>query len=980
MFHRRSGLVCCAALIAAVIMVLMVRRRDDSQEIMDRALRELRTGDSETALKLAEQLLVRNSDSLAAVRIAAMAHADLDHYLEAAELFIRLPEGTEAARDSLHRGANRLQEQGSWLQCETLLRKCTELFPDDVPAHRQLAALLNASARRWDSVPYGMRCIEAGQFSVTELLLWGNPEEVYENQELLPEAAQRAPKDPLVMTGIAAGAIRSHDIGKALALLKSVTTRHPSSIEAQALLGGLLLDQHDLVGLAEWHRSLSADANAHPGIWFVRSRWCQQTGQTEAAARCCWEAVQRAPYHRLASFQLGQLLTELGRPDDAQPFLDRARQLAELHEIMRPIYFRGPEPSSMLQIARIMESLERLPEARAWYFAVSRFAPQESSAVAALLRLDLTTADDPGQKAEDVAAVGPPASQLDLSALPLPDWTVPDVPVTGLTATASSWLFRDVAAAAGIRFEYFNSDDPSTEGRRMIETTGGGAAAADFDRDGWPDLYLTQGCLWPVIPGLAAPADHCYRNTGQGTFRECAEVSGLIDSGFGQGVSAGDFDNDGFPDLYVGNLGQNRLFQNNGDGTFDDVTREIVAPEDLWTTSCMIADLNGDGHPDLYDANYLSGPEAYEVICGSDHPRTCSPASFRGVKQQILLNQGNTTWRDAAAESGLATLEGKALGVVAVHLTDASVPELLVANDGEANFFFRQSNETAQGVTRFDDIAVPAGLAFDRDGLAQACMGIAVDDVNGDARLDFFITNFYDESNTLYVQKPGLLFADETRQAGLRSPSLRMLGFGTQFLDVDLDGQPDLVVANGHVDDFSFEGKAFRMPPQLFHNVGQGQFREVLSERSDSYFSGRYLGRGLARLDWNRDGREDFAVSHLHSPAALVSNETPDTGNAMTIRLIGTFSGRDAVGTTVTMNSTGRSRMRQLTAGDGYQASNERALIFGLGERTIAEEIMIRWPAGSEQRLTDLKAGFEYHVIEGRSTVVAIPLESIIRE
>ena len=328
---------------------------------------------------------------------------------------------------------------------------------------------------------------------------------------------------------------------------------------------------------------------------------------------------------------------------------------------------------------------------------------------------------------------------------------------------------------------------------------------------------------------------------------------------------------------------------------------------------------------------------------------------------------------------GLGGLSGKALGVVVARLTDSPLPDLLVANDGEANFFFRSSEDSTNGHRTFEETAVRSGLAFDRDGRAQACMGIAVDDVNGDSRLDFFITNFYEESNTLYVQKPGVLFADETREAGLRNPSFRMLGFGTQFLDVDLDGLPDLVVANGHVDDFSYEGKAYRMPPQCFRNAGGGQFLELTPGRRDSYFSGEYLGRGLARIDWNRDGREDFVVSHLDAPAALAANESSQCGNSLIIRLIGVQCSRDAVGTNVTVNSAGSRRTRQLTAGDGYQASNERILVFGLADAAEAEEVFIQWPSGAEQSLNHLAAGFEYRVIEGRTAAAAIPLESAIR-
>ncbi len=973
----RKAFVWCGLLLTVVATALLARRSDDGEASIAQARRELRTGNAETALKIAQQLLNRDPDSTGAVQVAAMAHADLGHHAEAATMFMTLADGSRSARETLFSGAENFVSQGKLSQSELLLRKCLELFPEDVQARRRLAGILNSGGRRWDAVRHGMVCVARQQFSVTELLLWGNPEEPYSDQDLLLKARRLSPNDPLVMTGLAVAAIKANDISTATTLLEQVTALDPAALEPQAILGGLLLDKSDFARVISWNKSLPATASDHSEIWFVRGRWAQLTKQHEAAARCYWESARRAPESRRANFQLGQQLTELARAEEAEPFLERAERLARLYELMRPIYFEGPKSDSMLQVARLMESLGRQQEALAWYYAVTRFAPQERVAAESMSRLEKALAN---HSLFSINADSNPAIAIDLTALPLPFWRIRDNSLPAAVQTPGSWFFPDVAASAGIHFRYFNSDDPQTEGKRMFETTGGGVAVADFDMNGWPDVYLTQGCRWPQVATQTEFPDHHYRNLGSGRFQECAEVSGLIDSGYGQGTSAGDFDNDGFPDLYVANIGQNRLFRNNGDGTFEDVTVSTGLVDESWTTSCALTDLDGDGLPDLYDANYLSGEEAFETICGTHHPRTCSPASFNGALQRICRNQGDGTWRDVTVEFGLGGLEGKALGVVSARLTDSPVTDLLIANDGEANFFFRASEVLTDGHLTFQETAVHSGLAFDRDGLAQACMGIAVDDVNGDSRLDFFITNFYEESNTLYVQKPGLLFADETREAGLRTPSLLMLGFGTQFLDGDLDGLPDLVVANGHVDDFSFDGKAYRMPPQYFRNAGGGQFLELTPERTDSYFSGEYLGRGLARIDWNRDGREDFIVSHLDAPAALAANESSQCGNSLTIRLVGVQSSRDAVGTNVTVISAGRSRTRQLTAGDGYQASNERILVFGLADAEEAEEVVIQWPSGTEQSLKRLAAGFEYRVIEGRPSAAAVPLEPAIHK
>nr|MDQ3331282.1 CRTAC1 family protein [Planctomycetota bacterium] len=299
--------------------------------------------------------------------------------------------------------------------------------------------------------------------------------------------------------------------------------------------------------------------------------------------------------------------------------------------------------------------------------------------------------------------------------------------------------------------------------------------------------------------------------------------------------------------------------------------------------------------------------------------------------------------------------------------------DLFVANDSTSNFYFVNQSDGRGGPLSFEEQAQALGVAVDRDGKPQACMGIACDDADGDGLLDLFVTNFYGESNTLYVQQPDELFVDNTRPAGLREPSLFMLGFGTQFLDAELDGLPDLVLTNGHVDDFRPEGIPYRMRPQYFRNAGKGRFEEVRSPSLGPYFSTELLGRGLTKLDWNRDGLEDFVVSHLlDDPVALVTNESPEVGRHLAVHLRGVRRARDAIGATVVVTAGDRTWTRQLTAGDGYMASNERRLVFGLGESETVDSLEIRWPGGGVQRFKGLAAGTELLFIEGRAAPHAL--------
>jgi hypothetical protein len=321
----------------------------------------------------------------------------------------------------------------------------------------------------------------------------------------------------------------------------------------------------------------------------------------------------------------------------------------------------------------------------------------------------------------------------------------------------------------------------------------------------------------------------------------------------------------------------------------------------------------------------------------------------------------------------LVVAGGKGLGAVVADFDGSGRLSIFVANDTTANNFFVPQTPRGAESLRMEDQGLLAGLAYDRDGLAQACMGIGVEDADNDGRLDLFVTNFYNESNTLFRQVSRNLFVDDTRDAKLRTPSLTKLGFGTQFLDADLDGNPDLVVTNGHVDDYRDTGAAYKMPPQFFRNVGRGQFEEVPTENLGDYFRGEYLGRCLAKTDFNRDGLPDFAVLHLDAPLALLANETPTDHHFLTLHLVGVNCERDAIGTQVTIDTDSGTWRKQLTAGDGYQVSNQRVIHAGLGASPVIRKLTVRWPHGAQQVFTQVPADREWIAVEGREELVELP-------
>ncbi len=629
------------------------------------------------------------------------------------------------------------------------------------------------------------------------------------------------------------------------------------------------------------------------------------------------------------------------------------------------------------RMAQLTEALGRIWEAWAW----NTLLAQQGDTAAAVARDRLKKILDkqlPPQTVENFN----PALAIDLSGYALPDWShrreaasPNDTRRVDLALAKVDARFVDSTQEAGIDFSYVNGDDPQTKIMKLHQPMGGGVAVLDYDGDGWPDLHFTQGAKEPFDDADTSHVDRLYRNLGNGRFADVTLAAGVPDHRYSQGATVGDYDNDGFPDLFVSNIGKSRLYRNNGDGTFADVTVSAGITLDHWSTSGIVADLNGDGLPDIFDVTYLHGRSVLNQLCGAEFGNSCTPAGLPGDVDRRLLNIGDGTFRDVTEVAGLALLKGNGLGLVAADIDRSGRLSLFVANDTDANFYLANQTTQRGAAPWFEERGVLHGLAYDRDGKPQANMGIAADDCNGDGLLDLYVTTFYQDSKTLRVQQPEQMFVDVTREANLRDSGFNVLGFGTQFLDGELDGLPDLVVTNGHVYDWSSTGIPFEMPPQYFRNVGAGRFVEKSAASLGPFFEGKYLGRGLARLDWNRDGREDFAVSHIHSPAALVTNQTVGAGHFLAVRLVAVNSARDAIGAIATLTAGDFTRVRELTAGDGYYASNQRELVFGLGDRNKIDKLVIRWPSGGEQEFADLQVDREYLLIESRETPVALHVD-----
>lgn len=922
--------------------------------------------------KLCERILAARPQSAEALLLAGEAAAKQGHLRDALGYYDRFDAGDMAVRARNSAGDIWLTV-GHASKAEAKYRQALAIEPQSAFAHERLALLLSVENRRFESLPHLYELLRQGRASYDLLLFAGDSLKPVDMPDELARFRAAAPDDPAPLIGRARVELRQKNYTEAARLARQVIAAANHFIEAHATLGRALLQEGSDDELDEWAAALPPDADAHPDVWLARAGWARRRGQTEAAARCLWEALRRDANHQAATLQLSQALEALGESAKAKDLAERAAALSDFSSTIASLADNRRNPKRLRRVAMRAEKLGRLWEAWNWNRTAISLLGDVRWAREAQARIEpnLNDALPPTLPQADFGI------QLDLSHYPLPSEPRArrSIASSPLAPSSVEPRFEDLAQQAGIDFRYRYGQKANEPRARMFQMTGGGVAVVDYDLDGWPDLYFTQGCRWPPQAGQTEFLDELYRNLGNGRFEKVTPDSRLGDDRFSQGATVGDFNSDGFPDLYVANIGVNRLYANNGDGTFTDVSEPAGISADRWTTSCVMADLNADGLPDLYDVNYLQGQNLFEQICHSADgvPRTCGPRMFEAAPDNFLLNRGDGRFEEMTELSGMGVAGGNGLGVVAADFGGAGRLSLFVANDQDANFYFVNRTPSGGDFPRFEEWGAISGLAYDGLGRAQACMGVAAGDANGDGKVDLFVTNFAEEANALYVQQDDQSFIDLSGPSRLAKPSFAMLGFGTQFLDGELDGLVDLVVTNGHVHDFPPEGVSGAMPPQYFRNVGGGQFQEIPAKRLGDYFRRTYFGRGMARLDWNRDGREDFVVTSLDAPVALLTNRTEGTGHYLAVQMRGVKSSRDAIGAAVTINLGDRVQRQWLTAGDGYLASNQRQLVFGLGASTSVDRLRIVWPSGVTQEFSDVKADQELIVVENSALFAVVP-------
>jgi len=544
------------------------------------------------------------------------------------------------------------------------------------------------------------------------------------------------------------------------------------------------------------------------------------------------------------------------------------------------------------------------------------------------------------------------------------------VELAGAAQEQTHVQFVNIASEAKVAFKHENGATPQ---KYMPETMAGGSIILDYNNDGWPDIFFVNGGSFVDKQKAAGARHRLYRNNKDGTFTDVTATSGIGVSGFGMGACSADYDNDGWPDLYITSVGGNKLYHNNGSGTFTDVTDKAGVGSQLWSASCAFGDIDNDGYVDLFVTNYVDFSVQNNKYCvyTGDTRVYCHPNVYNGVPDILYRNNGDGTFSDVSRAAGIYRPDGKGLGVVFGDYDGDGWIDIYVANDSTPNFLFHNKGK---GV--FEEVGLLAGVAVGSDGQALAGMGTDMGDVYGDGLLDIFVTNLDRQTHNLYRNLGKGLFANVTFESGVGEATLPFVGFGAVFFDYDNDTDLDLAIANGDViDNVSLfrDSTSYEQRNLLLQNDGMGKFRDV-GPASGPGFALKKPSRSLSAADIDNDGDLDLLIGNVGQTADLLRNDGGNNNNSLSIRTVGSKSNRDGIGARLKLTIGGKVLLQEVRAGSSYLSQSDLRVHFGMGKAPRAERLEIRWPSGAVEVLQNLEANQILTVTEGRGITNRTPM------
>ncbi|MCP4941752.1 MAG: tetratricopeptide repeat protein [Planctomycetaceae bacterium] len=936
----------------------------DREKALQAADRLLRAGQTQQGIAELQRILLSDPTDAEVLFRMANAQASLGELAIAVELLEAIPEDhPQAGLAALGQAADWSMQLQRFDDAERLYRQVLARAPEAAVVHRQLAFLYNRQGRRHEAFVHLQQLCRLGNVQQDELhamMVLGHA--IFDDPNTtMPRKKAYYPIGPAAEARMLYTASRYQE---ALAVLDPAVRAGDVTPSILAFYGLLAVESQDDTRFQWWLARADASVQQYAEYWAAIGTHLLNQRRFSEAIRAFAESLNRDPTDIASMRRINQSLTAMGQQEAAEKWIDRYVVQRDVTLASNAI---GESNSASLEsyrtVAEGLDKLNRPLEAMTWrlFEAFQRKASKNEVESLNQQRMKIAASDQAfPDEAERMCGIS--REQYPLPELEIPELSSVALPTAGdaTDETFATPVFENVATNVGIDHSYQIASGPQLYRFALYQSLGGGAAALDYDLDGAIDLYLAQGNGDP--PSLVGTQSNLlYRNVA-GQFEEATAASGTADKRYSIGVAAGDWNQDGFDDIVVANVGNKVLLLNNGDGTFRRQEFDSDPALDVLTSSVALGDVTGDALPDIVSLHYvedntmLKRPELGE----DGNVLTVSPASFVPGVDRIAVNDGKGGFvSEKVSDSAQAPSTG--LGVVIADWDGQPGNEIFVGNDVRPNHLWSRVSDLAEKVEvgsdpagssrRWQDVAALTGCAHGSGGVSTASMGIAVADFDGNGKRDIHITNFYQEPVSLFMNRGGS-FEDRCVQYRLHRDSSSVLGFGCQAMDYNNDGRPDVAVTNGNIE--KAPGEPLQQSPQLFVNLGS---KFLLTEVQDAsgYWQGAYLGRGMTRLDFNHDGRQDFLITHLDAPSALMMNQTETPNHWLAIQLVGTSSERNAIGAQVDVHVGDQVLSNWIVGGDGYLSRNQPTVNFGLGTADKVNKIVVTWPSGVQQTFADPK-------------------------